>query len=74
MEIIKLERKNVTTSEGDVLDVQFFNVNGVVLGVEDPDCTEFKYHDIVDSDGWPANVSPESKNLQLHFAGEPLFY
>lgn len=74
MEIIKLDRKNVTTSEGEVIDVQFFNVNGVVLGVEDPDCIEFKYHDIVDSDGWAANVSPESKNLQLHFAGEPLFY
>lgn len=74
MEIIKLDRKNVTTQEGEVIDVQFFNVNGVVLGVEDQGCTEFKYHDIVDVDGWPANVSAESKNLQLYFAGEPLFY
>ena len=74
MEIIKLDRKSVTTIEGEVLDVQFFNVNGVVLGVDDPDCKQFKYHDIVDADGWPAMVSAESKNLQLYFAGEPLFY
>ena len=62
MEIIMTERKNVTTSEGEVIDVQFFNVNGVVLGVEDPDSKQFKYHDIVDSDGWPAAPSPESSN------------
>lgn len=74
MEIIMTERKDVTTSECEVIDVQFFNVNGVILGVEDPDCKQFKYHDIVDVDGWPASPSPESINLQLHFAGDPLRY
>ncbi len=74
MEIIKLERARITTQDGETINVQWFKVNGKTLGIEDPDCKQFKYHDVVDSDGWPAQMSPEQANLQLYFAGMPLRY
>ena len=67
MKITKLNREIVMDFNGDEeMDVQWYDVDGVKLGLVDPDD---KYPDVVDEDVFPARQSRTTQNLVRFHSG-----